>query len=113
MAPRGTINIVINNKQRDTGRFLFNSDKESKEEMRQKLLKKCEEFFEWYSTFQNQDPISRLNITSSDFKCSSGCKAMPNFSLSAIGILFPEKDVQKIFQKLADKYLLQIELQLD
>lgn len=112
LAPTGVIHIVINNKQMDTGRFLFNLNKDTKAEVSKKLHQKLEEFFKWYCGFQNKEAISRLSIYSSDFVCTQGCNIPINSAISVVGQLFPTREVQKEIENLGQKYGLQIEIDL-
>jgi hypothetical protein len=70
ISPRGVVNITINGMQRDTGRFLFNLDKESKSEIFSNFTDKLEDFFKWYSAFENKEAISVVHVYSGDFKCT-------------------------------------------
>lgn len=94
----------------DTGRYLFNLKTDSEEQIRESLLKKAEEFFKWYSNFQNRDPISRLSIHSSDFLCTKGCAIPVNSQISVIGVLYPEEDVSSMFYDLGVKYGLDVRI---
>lgn len=113
MKPRGVITTIINGKQMNTGRFLFNDIKDSHTEMLGKLKAKVEEFFKWYSSFQNKDPITKFGLYSSDFSCKKECKIPINTRISIIGILFTPDEVNKILLELGTKYKMKIELQVD
>ncbi len=69
----GVINLVINGKQMDAGRFLYYTNKQSQKEIEEQFVRKLEEFFKWYSSFENQEPIKNVQIISSDFMCDNGC----------------------------------------
>jgi len=113
LKPRGVIVTVINGKQMDTGRFLFNELKDSPNERLRELERKIEEFFKWYSTFQNKEPISSFGLYSPDFLCKNACKIPINTRISIIGIVFLPEDVQEIIERLAGQYGLKTKLKID
>jgi hypothetical protein len=113
LSSRGIVHISINGLHRDTGRFLFNTSKESPEEIASNFKKKLDEFFMWYSTFQNQDPIKLLSAVTSDFVCDNGCIIPMENKSSIIGILIPEDKVMKIVNKLCEKYCMKVALKRD
>ena len=79
--------------------------------MLKKLDSKVEEFFKWYSTFQNKDPVSKFGLYSSDFCCKNDCKIPINTRISIIGILFTAEEVTTILNALGKKYQIKIELE--
>lgn len=110
LSPNGVVHININNKEMDAGRFLFNTQKESPEQIEAKLFQKVEEFFKWYSSFQNKDPISNLFIYSSDFTCTNKCKLPMGTKFQILDVLFKMNDIQPKLEDLAYKYELEIEI---
>jgi hypothetical protein len=110
LSHRGVIHIVINGIKMDTGRFLFNLKSDKAADIRKSLLKKVEEFIMWYSNFDNKDPLSKLSIHSADFKCANQCPIALDAQISVIGVIFPEKDVERMFKSLGEKYGLDVRL---
>ncbi len=113
LASHGVVNIIINDKQMDTGRFLYNTDRESREEIIENLTSKVIDFFKWYSTFRNQDPIKVVQICSSDFLCEDKCAIDLRIKFSVIDILIPKSTINNILHELSQKYNMKIELQVD
>lgn len=111
LAPRGIVNLTVNGKQRDTGRFMFNTLRETKEEIAKNLSKKLDEFFKWYAGFQNKEPIKYIKIFSSDFMCSNGCIIDVNMKFSVLDVLISTSSIEKILAKLGEKYGMVIELE--
>jgi len=101
---RGVIKIMINGKHRDTNLFLFNLQSESKEEVFLNLSKKIEEFFKWYSSFQNKAPIENFEIYSNDFNCTTGCSIPITTKISVIEPLFDPVRIHKLFVDMGNKY---------
>ena len=69
-----------------------------------------EEFFKWYSNFQNKDPIKEVQIVSSDFNCEEKCKLDLGLKFSILDILIPYDEVEKILTDLGKKYKMQIKI---
>lgn len=110
MATRGVVHIIVNGMQMDTGRFLYNLGKESQEEVNENFKDKLEEFFKWYSNFQNKDPIKVIELLSSDFSCDEKCRLDLGMRFSVLGILLPYEDVDQMIQDLGKKYRMTIQL---
>lgn len=111
MRDRGVIHLIVNGKQMDTGRFLYNILKESPEELNENFEKKLEEFFRWYSNFQNKDPIQYIHICSSDFRCEKGCGIHLGNKYSVVDVLIPREVVLEKLEILGEKYDMIIELE--
>lgn len=109
---KGVIDISINGKKRDSGRFIFHTDESEKEAMLEDLDLKFEEFFQWYCKFQNKEPINRLELTTSDVKCENGCKFSALDKFTVVDNIIDAKIIKEIVNKLASKYNLTVELQL-
>ena len=112
LCAKGVVDISINNKRRDSGRFIFNMSPSEKQAMLEDFAVKCEEFFQWYSNFQNKDPIHRLELTTSDVKCENGCKFSAMEKFSAIGTVIDTRTIKTVVDELGEKYSLKIELKL-
>ena len=113
ISSRGVVHLRINGKQMDTGRFLYNIDRESKEVLLQNFRDKIEEFFRWYSSFQNIKPIQTIDICSSDYICENGCIIPVNKKCSVIDVLLSKKIVKEIFEEFGEKYRIEIELEFE
>ncbi len=110
MNPRGVVHISINGMHMDSGRFLYNCARETPEEIKENFLKKLEEFFKWYSTFQNKASITVIQTVSSDFYCESKCKLDIGSKFSILDILIPYDVVDELLKSLGKKYNLDIKI---
>ena len=110
---RGVVQVVINGKQMDAGRFLFNRETTKQKQLEEDLFKKLEEFFKWYHNFKNQDPIETVQLTTVDVGCENGCAIPLNNSFSVVDHLFPKKVLADQLAKLGEKYNVTIELKDD
>lgn len=113
LAPRGVVQVVINKKQLDNGRFIYNQTPDSEDEIFRQFVEKVEEFYKWYSRFQNIETIEEIELSSSSFVCSNGCKIDSKHKLSVIDILIPKEKVIETLIRLAQKYRLKIDLEID
>lgn len=106
---RGVIELLINGKQMDSGRFLFNIEKSSRTEIYKELYKKMEDFFKWYIDFKNRVPIETVELCSADFKCES-CGFIPNIKQrqSIIDILVPKKIIEDHIKELSVIYKVEL-----
>ena len=106
---RGVVDIVINNKQMDAGRFYFKLD-DHQELTVQGLKDKMEEFFKWYSKFNNIEPISLLQLVTNGVRCENGCSLGSSTKISIVDELVPSKEIEKILDDLGHRYSLKIQL---
>ncbi len=113
LCSRGVVHLIVNGKQMDAGRFLFNLSKEDAQDIQKAFKLKLEEFFIWYSNFKNKDPITRIEVCSGDFRCESGCRIDVNSRFSVINVLIPKKVVVQYLDELGQKYSLRVELKHD
>ncbi len=98
----GVVEILINDKKMDSGRFLFNMNG-NKEEIVSEAKKKFEEFIKWLSNFSNIDPVKKVKFVTGDIKCDSGCPA--SFSkVSAVGHVLSNAQVNNILSEMGEKY---------
>ncbi|MBL6992117.1 MAG: hypothetical protein ISR65_20200 [Bacteriovoracaceae bacterium] len=109
MSVSGVVNVIVNDKQRDTGRFIFNTERENKAAIQEKCFKVLEEFFVWYSQFKHKDPITSVEICSSSFNCANGCPPTLK-NQSVVGSLIPKEQLKQKLEKLSDKYNIPLEL---
>lgn len=107
---RGLIKLSFNGKQKDTSRILYNVQKESNDVIKKNLKDKIEEFFKWYSTMQNKDPIKEIEIYTIDFVCTNKCNIPLSAHISVIGTLLTQKEVIAYATELGTKYNIPVAL---
>jgi hypothetical protein len=112
MNSKGVVDITINGKKRDSGRFIFYTAASERPAMMADFETKCEEFFQWYSNFQNKDPVHRLELTTSDVKCENGCRFSAMDKFSAVDNIIDSKTIREVVDKYAQKYNIKVELKL-
>jgi hypothetical protein len=110
VSSRGVVHLVINGKKMDSGRFLFNFDDMTKDEILQSFIEKLESFFKWYSNFNNQDPIAVVELYTNDISCMDSCKIPIGHFVSVIDLLIDKKTLKELLNEQADKYQLTIEV---
>lgn len=106
---RGVMHIIVNGKQMDAGRFLYHLDK-GEDEFYKDLKSKLEEFFKWYSGFQNVESITKVEIATSDVTCENKCKLPINNKFSVIDAVIPVKNLKAVLEDLGGQYGLTIHL---
>ena len=111
LKPRGVIHLIINGKQMDAGRFLFNLEENDKEQLVEDLKKKINEFFAWYSNFQNKSDIEVVQILTEDMLCEHHCAIPLSTKYSIVDIIIPKKTVLKILKEIGEKYGMVISLE--
>ncbi len=111
LSSRGSIKIIVNGKQMDSGRILFNIEKDEHEEMVEELKKGFEKFFKWYANFENKDPILQVALLTKEMNCDNNCHFGPNQQFSVVNILIRPEVVRDIVEELANKY--KIETKID
>lgn len=110
LSSRGVVNLVINGKQMDAGRFLYNTQSMDKRELLSELTHKIEEFFKWYSGFRNRSAIEVVELITSDVQCDEGCTLPLNQRISIVDLLISTKDLREILNAMGEKYNMTIEL---
>lgn len=108
--PKGVVDIYINGKKRDNGRFLYNMDPSFADAVFADFKKKCEEFFRWYSDFKNKETIEYVELLTVDVRCDNGCKFSPMERFSAVDTIISREVIQHVFKELGKKYELEVEL---
>jgi alpha-glucosidase (family GH31 glycosyl hydrolase) len=107
----GVIKLSFNGKARNTSLFTYNLQKETPEQLVEKLREKIIDFFTFYSEFKNKTPIKRFEAYSSDFECSKSCKIdVMNTKISVIGIIYPTRLVKRLLIEEAKKLGIEVEL---
>jgi hypothetical protein len=107
---KGSVEVIINKKQLETGKFLFGNRANNKEFI-QDFEKKVFEFFSWYNNLHYKSKIVSIDLVTSSFHCNNRCKIPLDQKKSVIGLLISSKQVITTIKKAAEKY--HIELGLD
>ncbi len=110
--PKGVVDIYINGKKRDNGRFLFNMEPGHHEEVVSDFKKKCDDFFQWYSNFNNKDSIQLVELYTIDVKCEDGCAFAPSEKFSAVDCVISSAEIKEIIGTLANKYSMEVQLKI-
>lgn len=110
LTSRGVVHLIINGKQMDAGRFLFSIEKDKQKILQEDLEAKIEEFFVWYSSFQNRSVIELVELCSSDVVCENGCRIPVNKKLSVIDLLINSTRLKQILLTMGGKYNIDVRL---
>ncbi len=104
---KGVIQILVNGRQKDTGRFLYNL--EDKQNITQQISEKILEHFKWMASFQNPKPVEHLNVITPDAVCDNGCALPLAQKFSVVDYLISTKDLKSM----AVVHAKECELELD
>lgn len=107
----GVVDLLINGKQMDSGRFLFNIKKHEQKVVIEQMHNKMQDFFLWYKDFNHRAPITQIELCSADFKCEA-CGFVPTIKQrqSVLGLLIPPKKMLESVQELAKKHNIELKL---
>jgi hypothetical protein len=110
--PKGVVDIYINGKKRDNGRFLYNMDPVFEEATIADFKRKVDEFMSWYSNFQNQEPIEYLELLTVDVRCENNCRFSPMERFSAVDTVISRDIVREVLEEVGEKYKMELQLKV-
>jgi hypothetical protein len=105
----GVVEIFINEKKMDSGRFLFSAII-SEEELYADAKNKLNEFIKWLSNFSNLEPLKKIKFITTDVKCELGCSTAFT-EINAVGQIVQPAQLNSILAEISEKY--DMELVLD
>ena len=109
-ASNGVVKATFNGKAKNTSQFFYNALQETPEEIYAKLKHVIEDYFSWYSNFQNKDTITDVALFSSDFVCQNRCKLTNDHKINVVGALLDPKLVLEIIQDAGKKYSIKVNI---
>ena len=109
----GVIKLAFNGKSRNTSLFTYNLQKDTHDQLTEKLRDKVVDFFSFYAEFNNKTPIKNFEAFTSDYICLDGCKIDINTKLSIIGVVFTKAEVLEILKSEATRFGLIIDSPLE
>lgn len=112
IASSGVVKVTFNGKAKSTSQFFYNMKTEKPLDIYKKYRGVVADYFSWYATFQNKDMIKEVELTSSDFICSTGCKLNINHRVSIIDLVIPKEMFQEITESEAQRYEIPLKLKL-
>lgn len=112
IASSGVVKMTFNGKSKATSQFYFNLKEDNEEKTSEKLLATIEDYFEYYSQFQNKNPIKEIESYSIDFKCTNKCGINISNKMSVINLVFHLETLKLMLQRAADKYNVELDPRL-
>lgn len=109
IASSGVVKMTFDGKSKATSQFYFNLKEDSEKKTSQKLNEVVEEYFEYYSNFQNKTPIIEIEAYSLDFKCSNKCGMSASNKISVFNLVFHPATLNMIVEEAAKKYDLKVD----
>lgn len=110
VASSGVVKVTFDGKSKSTSQFFYNLKQDKPQELTSKIRHVITEYFSWYATFQNQDPIKNIEMTSCDFLCSTGCKLNINHRLNIIGLIITKQDLIQMVETEASQFNIALHL---
>lgn len=111
LSSSGVVKLTFDGKAKTTSQFFYDLKKETVEETLKKLEAAVDEYFSWYSTFQNQDPVRQVSLRTSDFICQNRCSLGGQIQLSVVDLVVPKRQLVEILQTTADKRGIRLKLE--
>jgi hypothetical protein len=105
----GVIKLAFNSKSRNNSLYTYNLQKETHQQLLIKLREKVVDFFAFYAEFNHRTPIKTVDIYSSDFNCTSGCKIGMTAKVSVIGSVYSVAEVKSILSEEGKKFNIAVE----
>lgn len=112
IASSGVVKMTFNGKSKATSQFYFNLKEDSEEKTSEKLLATIEDYFEYYSQFQNKIPIKEIEAYSIDFKCTNKCGISVSNKMSVVNLVFHLETLKLMLKKAAEKYNVELDPRL-
>ena len=89
---------------------MYNLEDQRVDQIQSTMREKLEEYFQWYSEFQNKKPLEKIDLVSDDFACENGCGGENLGKFSVVGVLFSEKYFKNLIEELASEYDIPLDL---
>lgn len=112
-ASNGVIKVTFNGKSKATSQLFYNTAEESAEDIYEKVRLVAQDYFCWYSEFQNQDTITNVSFYSADFVCKNKCKLTNQHRLNMVGTFLDPKLIYEIINTEGKKFNIKIDLNLE
>ena len=107
----GVVKLAFNGKSKSSSLFTYNLQKETQEQLLAKLSERVEDFFKFYSEFNNKVPIKTIEVYASDFLCTANCKIdLVHTKVSVIGVMFSVHEIRSVLEELGGKFGIDIDL---
>lgn len=106
----GVIKFSFNGKSKSTSQMYYNLSQDRDFEIIEKLQKVIDDYFSYYSNFQNKDTIISVEAYSSDFKCTNKCIIGINQRVNVIDLVFSKQELIDALNKSSKKYSINIDI---
>ena len=110
VASSGVVKVTFDGKAKATSQFFYNLKQDKPQELMKKIRNVISEYFEWYATFQNIDAIKKVEMTSCDFICSTGCKLNVSHRLNIVGLIITKEDLTDMLESEATRNKIPLKL---
>lgn len=111
IATNGVVKLIFNGKSKSTSQIYFNLLKDSPADISKKLEVVINDYFSYYSNFQNKDSIDSLHCFSFDFKCTNNCVMSLEKKMNVVELVFSKENLLEIIQRSAKKHNIPINIE--
>jgi hypothetical protein len=109
----GVVRLKFNGKSISTSLFTYDLQKDTQEQLLEKLRDKINDFFVFYSKLKNQSPIKHFEAISGDFSCRNGCNLnVMTTKVSVIRVLYTVEEIQAMLSEEAAKFGVDLEVKI-
>ncbi len=110
IASSGVVKFAFNGKSKSTSQFFYNLTQDTDSDLLNKIDHVVQDYFEYYSNFQNKTPITEVLAYSIDFVCENGCVVDLSKKLNVVGLLFSQEELNNSVLKFGEKYNIPVDL---
>lgn len=110
LASSGVVKITFNGKAKSTSQFFYDLKREPSKDIYKKFMNVVDDYFSWYATLNNKDPIVDVKMFASDFRCENRCPIGAGVQLSVVNLVIPKEIILDTLQMHADKYEIQLNI---
>ena len=100
--------MTFDGKSKSTSQFFFNLKEDSETKTSEKLQHAIDDYFEYYSDFQNKEIIKEVEAYSLDFRCSNKCAITSSNKLSVVNLVFHAKTLAMCIEASSKKFDIEV-----
>ena len=112
LSSKGVIFVYINGLKLQNGHFLFNLEKQTRQELSKTILLKTEECLKWHAKLKNPRPIKDISIVSDDFICENNSSHLIGKKISVMEYFFEPDNYYRSIKLLCEKLSLPFSLEI-
>jgi hypothetical protein len=100
----GVIQVFVNDRSMNNNRVLFRLPKDNSKVLIKNIMPKIEDYYKWYGTFTNKEPIKKIDLVTTDYTCSNKCRIPGAHLVDIKGSLIDARMFKLTLMELTKKY---------